>query len=301
MRNQYFDPFLFNQSLNDEIKNREEKQNLWMKQNLNKCLDDTEHINQIIDCFNIFSQNYYPKSSITSFPKLKHNLIENCSKYGLNKNLFLEKEVNIPSNENLRQNKNKLSKSLKKSKKGKKSKLEEASIKKTIQKLTKQTLIHEEISINFGVIEKQKPELKDVEVQMGDIELQIANSEGHLRIPSLDIRNKCNFCDAILKNRRSLGGHMSRHHRNMNPSYKILKEKRKNSERTRSRTRMLLAKIKFYKEYEKIELPKESLSKNFQEIIKNKDKKKAFLKIKEEITEDLVSDFLNKKNQKLND
>jgi len=103
----------------------------------------------------------------------------------------------------------------------------------------------------------------------------------------------CKYCNFEAKGRRSLGGHISKHHPNLSSKYKNTKKTRYSLERVRARTKLLLAKIKYLKHIKGLDYYSSSIQQTLKFNQKEFFDKALMRQIKETITEEMVTNYLS--------
>ena len=107
----------------------------------------------------------------------------------------------------------------------------------------------------------------------------------------------CKFCDFKSTDKRSLGGHVSKNHPKLSLNYTNIQVRRNSLKRIRARTKLLLAKIEYFNKTKGLS----NLDSNVPEIThyiqKGPINRALFRQIKDDITEDMISNYLHNQNK----
>ena len=132
-----------------------------------------------------------------------------------------------------------------------------------------------------------------------DFSMQVYEADIFHACNSNETKLKCKFCEFIAENRRSLGGHVSRHHPNTSENYRKIQLRRNTKERIRSRTKLLLAKIEYFKKVKNLDYFADCISEKWKTKYKAMINKNIFRKIRDGITEEMVTNYLEHKELKI--
>jgi len=128
---------------------------------------------------------------------------------------------------------------------------------------------------------------------------QVYDKEIYQAFKINETKLKCKYCEFMAENRRSLGGHVSRHHPNISQNYKKIILRRNTKERIRSRTKLLLAKIEYFKRVKNLDYFADNIAEKWKTKYQAMINKNIFRKIRDNITDEMITNYLERKELKI--